>query len=308
MNTLGFESIKPNYLRHPAWRWAVAMSCMVDGSDPKEIMRVASLSDDTWLLEACTFFRYREDIIHSTMSFRSKHPAMFEAFLIHNDSKTTGGFKWLLEAYLMTNATDEMIAEEVGTLHGARTIELYRKVYFDIDHYRSKPSSVLCNVLATSLSMHHEQSEVDFTWKSFAYTMGFEAMKNLVRFKTGGTLSPEYATYFRTVTGDRRIYNAYHATGDIRARHVESALLLVDSADKHYNMSKLKDGLEEDGKVGELVAKEMLSALEKAFLDTSLEARIDNDVGVSERCMGTDNFRPDLALEQRVLPAASREN
>ena len=305
MNALTAEVIKPNYLRHPGWRWNVALRCMVDGSDTDSVIRSARLAADPCLVEACEFYRGREEIASHSDYHRMQHPVIHEAFMLRLSANFFGGYKWLLEALLMTDASNKEIADQFHPLYGEDTVEMFRKVFFDVDHYRSNPANMLVSVFANSMQTTHSSTDCDFTWKAFAYQRGFEAFLELIRFRAGGLLPAPHVSFIREVAKQRAYYNAYHVSASLRASYNQAALALFDHADKLWHLEKVTEQLGDREDMGKLTAQAVLTSLEQALTDPGIEARVAAEHSFAEPCLSS-RFVPDLELEKRALPRVGK--
>lgn len=302
-NILKTEAARPNYLRAPNWRWNIALRCLIEGVLPEEVIRRSLAAKDKWLLEACRFYEDRQELVEYTGRLQIRFPVMHEAFMLFHDSRPTGGYKWLIEAMLMTDASDQDIANTFHPLYGADTIEMFRKVYFDIENYKSDPAAVFCTILATALQTTHSVTDCDFTWKAFAFARGFEAIQDLINFRGGADLSSDYVRFMREISMKRRYYNEYHQTASLRASFSHDAMALFDQADRLWNMQEARKRLggdSDDEGSATSTANQILTALEQAFLDPDLEKRIAERSGVAEP---TNNpmFVPDTALEEKMM-------
>jgi hypothetical protein len=307
-NILDTVSAKPNYLRHPGWRWNIALHCLVEGASPEEVIRRSNMANDPWLMEACKFYQDREELMHYSGRLQRRFPVMHEAFMLFHDSKPAGGFKWLIEAMMMTEATDDQIATTFCPLYGAATVTMFRKVFFDIDHYKHSAMATYCTIFATALQSTHMTCDTDFTWKAFAYALGFDAIQDLIKFRSGGTLSNDYVTFMREISAKRRYYNEYHQSASIRASFSQPAIALFEQADRLWNMEQARKKLGGDGgNAAEAAAQVILGELEKSFLDPHLEERIAEKDALTEPTTNT-LFVPDTDLEQRMLNQVTTEN
>jgi hypothetical protein len=300
---LDTESARPNYLRHPGWRWNIALRCLVEESSPEEVIRKSNVAGDPWLVEACKFYRDREELINYTGRLQLRFPVMHEAFMLFHDSKPTGGFKWLLEAMMMTEATDQDIADTFHPLYGVDTVTMFRKVFFDIDHYKKDAVTAYCTIFANALNTTHMSCDCDFTWKAFAYALGFDAIQDLVKFRAGGNLGSNYVQFMREISAKRRYYYEYHYSASLRASFSEQAVSLFEQADRLWNMERAREKLG-DGGVANQAAQSILNVLEEAFLDPDLERKIADKSGLTEPSTNPA-FVPDMALEQKMLQRAT---
>jgi len=279
------------------------MKCLIDPTvTADEEITLAKRAGDEMLVEACHFYRQREDILDYSPDFLSRYPAMHEAYQLFRNCRQVGDYKWLIEALMMTDASDEEIAAEFGPLYGAETIKRYRYVYFDVEEVKKKDARVFCTLLANSLEQTHHSTPCDFSWKLLAYYQGIDAFREFIKFQCGGTLPDPILSWMRDSSHCRKIYGEFHLTASLKQLYKQEALGILEHADRHWN-NAVSNKLNQLGNVDDLVLQTgegIITMCQEALLDPELEqnsreAKTFYEAGVSPK------FQPDADLHGRVI-------
>ena len=138
----------PSNMRHPAWRWNMAMAYTL-------VPRLEKLYTipDKMLHSVVVFSRNLTNCKFNPDIMNAKYPAMFEAFLIFNQGNTPCGLRWFLEAFLMTESDFPEIAAHFPLRLGAETVQAYKTMFFDIDEYLDNRIYVMSNILSACVMM-----------------------------------------------------------------------------------------------------------------------------------------------------------
>jgi len=201
---------RPPYLRHPAWRWQLALHSIVDDAMP-EIYN----SNDMWLVEACRFYNAVSRGV-SDLKLMDRYPELYEAWLLQQQVHPKLGLKWAMDGYLMTGISDDDIAGICKyLLHGKDSIKAYRSVFFDISEYQDYDDLLSNNLLAISLQST-EWTDCDFIYKMFARHNGIDMFRKLLRFKIGGLLDRKIEEYIFQVTKYRREWAMLQTVVDLQ--------------------------------------------------------------------------------------------
>lgn len=292
----------PDYFRSPCWRWNLAHMCYLnDAIDIRELMRAARAGDDPWLLEACQFYRHARGSNVCNPMNQVRYPEMYEAFMLMMANNQFADYRFALQAMCCTTATDEEIAAAVEPNNGARVIELFRKVFFDIDAYKHNKIKMVCSVLAQAeRNVHDPTQDSDFTWKIMAYHNGFDAFQAFMGFRAGGFLPENLISYMTTISTLRRIYASFHLTLSMRTMFAAERIALLDHIDKHEAMKKAMPGHSDLDKVNEVSANafiEMVQNHADQFVAGKRDATPHTfEAGVSPK------YLPDATLARRLLP------
>jgi len=271
----------PISMRHPAWRWNAALLVVADKGN---VSQSVSLCKDLDIREAVKFCNDKQRPIPVNHNmYVEKHRDVYEAYLINMSNNPNGGYKWQIEAMLMTGVDHATIASNYMFDHGAKTIATYEKLFFDISPYREKPLCVLGNVLSSSLSASTGIDDYDYSWKAFAYSKGYEDLLKFLSFRTGSRLTKNMRKWFDEMTQDRVAYGAFSTSAQMRNMFNQQAIQVLDIASRYYSISqtvanKLKNP--QDGVT--LAAKEVLAALQDVILDPNIEHRVANNTSREE--------------------------
>jgi hypothetical protein len=264
----------PVAMRHPAWRWNVALLLAADLDN--EIARGTSIAtDDHYIGRSLRFCKERQDPLSGASLFRSRYPDIYEAYLINMSNNPTGGYKWQIEAMLMTDVEYKEIANNFMLEGGEDTIRAYAKLFFDIETYRHKECCVLANVLSSSLAASRGMDDFDYTWKAFAYAKGYDNLRKFLKFKAGFSLPPNLRKWFDTATQDRVAYGAYSSSSNLRNMYNHQALAVLDVASRYYTVANgVANKLQNTDGDTSTAAKEILGALQEVILNPRLENKI----------------------------------
>lgn len=264
----------PLAMRHPAWRWNVALLLAAD-RDNAIIEEGRLLPEDPYISRALRFCRERQDPLSGAALFRDRYPALYEAYLINLSNNPHGGYKWQIEAMLMTDASFEDIANNYLLEGGVETVRTYSKLFFDISPYKEKELCVLANVFSSSLGGIRGIDDFDYTWKAFAYAKGYDNLLKFFRFKAGHRLPPALKKWFEESTQDRVAYGAYSTSGNLRNMYNHQALAVLDVASRYYTISNsVLQKVQDNDDDASIAAKQILGALQEVILNPKLEEQI----------------------------------
>lgn len=239
MNPALLESF-PGYIRQPNWRWNVVMAYQADpGLSEAYVIR------DPVLFNAVRFYRmFRGDNLNGSQKYTivsRMFPEVLEAFVIYHNGSNGCGYRWALEAAVMTGESSEEIAKLFPFNGGAKTVETYVKMFFDVRDYLKSEMSLISSVLASSLSRDVDTSDYDFTWKSAAFYNGMDGLRALVRCRAGGRLTQKMRAWMREVINDRYLYRTYTLSSNMKKEYVEQSLALYSAVQTHW---RIEDGKE----------------------------------------------------------------
>jgi hypothetical protein len=282
--------LKPYSMREPAWRFNLALAFAVAPQ-----LNESLGFEDRYLNHAIQFYRRWSDKVSNKMASR-EYPSIFEATQIHLNSRPTGGYRWLLEAALMTSATDEEIADLFSFRYGADTIRAFRRIYFDIDPYRDKKACVVANVLSTSLSNMRGSEDYDYTWKMMCYDNGWEGLLALIDYQAGSPFTKKFQKYFRDMSTSRISYNSYHISV-LKQSHRESAMRTIETAQTLWH-TESKTQVDKGSEELQEAAKQILESCRDAITAPTLEDFIQSNV---EGWEGLRNVEyPEIPTENTV--------
>jgi len=224
-------TLKPEWMRPPCWRWMVSEDYLANPT-----LYIDDIGEDSILAEAARYKRYEKIHLNSPRKLMRRFPAMQEAFQIYLNSRQEG-WKWMLEAYLMTGLSDREIASRFKLPMKEEVIRRYRKVFFDIDSYRHSLPAVTANLLATSRVKADSTGVSDYTWKVFAYVWGAEAFENMF-LPVQGRKDQEQLLWLRETNSVRLDAYAFNVTSNMKSTYNEQALATLDTASKYWDIKE----------------------------------------------------------------------
>jgi hypothetical protein len=218
---------------------------------------------------------------------RELYPHIADAFDIYNSNQIVFGHRWVIEAYLMTDATNTYIAQKYDFHSKGRAIAIYRKLFFDIDPYRHLKECVLGNVLCLSIMNNKEMEDSDFGWKSYAYKFGKTHFSRLLDFHLGGDpLTVAQRAHFTQLLEDRVLYASSQSVLHMKRMHLEQIGLLTSlnsrissggRFNKESDMEELASGV-----------SSILDAFSKTANSDHLEKHIASNTGKHEKRLDVD--------------------
>jgi hypothetical protein len=260
--------LTPEHMRMPCWRYAIATRYSADPTLPE-----FKILSDTTLAQAVRFYRGRSDLKNRPEFYAMSFPAMWEAHLLNTANKEFGGYKWQLEAMILTGADNATIANALKLTAGADTVEVYKKVFFDVDSYLDNRNCLLAQILSTSILTGSSYADYDYTWKAIALEWGFEGFQRFIEFKCGGRLPSDMKSWLDEVSKDRLSYATYHNTSHIRSLHKEEAMNILSTAQSHWNIRDDKTD-EVKTQAANAAARSLLDGINMVMTDKNLERRI----------------------------------
>jgi hypothetical protein len=264
----------PIAMRHPAWRWNAALLVVADPNNNVDTAAVMETTD-SYVSRAIKFCREKQNPVTSPRMYWARYADIYEAYLINMSANPNGGYKWQLEAMLMTGTDADTIAENYAFQGGADTVRAYAKLFFDIEPYREKELCVLGNVLSSSLAANIGIDDYDYSWKAFAYDRGYDNLLKFLRFRAGSRLPKALKKWFDEMTQDRVAYGAYSASANLRNMFNHQALQVLDVASKYYSVTHaILQNTPNDDNDASLAAKQILGALQDVILNPNIEQRV----------------------------------
>ena len=206
-------------MRPPMWRWSRIVSTGPDGPVKGE---------DQWIGRGWRFDRdYRKGA--SGTELDRKYPGCRAALEAFSDSRP-GGWKWMLEALLMSSSSDRDLADLIGDRKAGKAVTAYRKLFFDIDEYRDSPMAVSVNVLASAGNRAGVMGTSDYVWKLFSYTWGAEEFMNAVcRGPETGSMTDKQQKWMAAAIRQENMFRAMNAVEELKAGWSEQAAMTLDS-------------------------------------------------------------------------------
>ena len=302
VNPVNEERFKAAHYRSPAWRWNIARQCVLDPAVRLyEVLETAKAAEDIWLYEACKMYTSMSKMTTIDPVLVSRHAPMYEAYIISKGNHQGPDLRWVAEALLCTaEGTDEAVAAVLRCTHGTATIEMFRKVFFDIEHYKNDPELMLCVILAQAERASGDPAhDSDYTWKCLAMNMGFDMFRAFMRFRGSGIMEDHIQAYLSKVTTARKIYAGCETVMKLKDAFNPERLPFMEHVNHH--VAAVKAINEED--VGDI------STLKDACVSAFFErVQLDVEKGLLPRSGPipffergvSDKFLPDASLRDRL--------
>lgn len=287
--TVGEMRTMPACFRPPCWRWLTVMEWLADPTRPLD-----DLKDDRPLYVGAVMYRRNKfgDGRDKVTLSQDELSAYRNAFHIYTHCYGRYGWRWMIEALLMT-AEDELEISQLSGSLNARTIAAYRDLFFDVDGLLPYPLDTVTNVLNAARSASSGSEVYDYTWKNFAYRWG---MQDFLGYVQTGRLSDDHKDWFKEQTGVRLLEGAAQASADTRSLFCEATLAILATARDHWLLPK------EDNDINVRVSNQLLVQM----LDESTKQVHVQLMGATERYPAIEAI-PSYALPVALLPPPSVE-
>jgi hypothetical protein len=273
-------------VQNPAWRYIVASAVVVRprSAKGKEL--------DKYTEELVEFLKL---VSKDTDEARDMYPDIADAFDIYNSNQRLYGHRWVVEAYLMTDASDRYIAEKYDFPTKRKAIAAYRKLFFDIDSYRHLKECIFGNVLCLAALNHHDMDDCDFDWKAYAYSFGKKDFCRLVDFLMGGkALSATQRAHFNQLLADRVLYSSSNAVLHMKSAHLEKINLLSNLSVRLNSSSGGGGGIKATDEDVETGIFNIIEAFNQNATSDTLESRIASN---------TSKVEPRLSIDYKAIQA-----
>ncbi len=184
--------------------------------------------EDQWIGRGWRFDRdYRKNFKNPELD--RKYPGCRAALEVFSDSRP-GGWKWMMEALLMSSDTDRQLADLIGDRKAEKAVQAYRKLFFDIDDYRDSPMAVSVNVLASAGNRAGVMGTSDYVWKLFSYTWGAEEFMSAVcKGPETGAMTDRQQKWMADAVRQENMFRAMNAVEELKTGWSESAAMTLDS-------------------------------------------------------------------------------
>jgi len=280
------QDTKAKSSRNPAWRFieagAILRGQSKGPSSDRDVNRMVGF------LKALT---------HPSKDARSLYPDLADAFDIYNANQRLFGHRWIVEAYLMTSAGNDYIADLYDWYTGSKAVASYRKMFFDIDSYRHLKHCVAGAVFCLSAANKTSTEDCDYGWKSYAYEFGKNEFNTLLDFVIGcKPLSEKQRAYFSQMYNDRIVYASCQIASDVDNLHLEQAALITGLN------SRINDHQEQivSNEISDKLVTALLSTVHGIATSDSLEDSIQSNIS---------KYEPRLKIDYEVLdPPSSGES
>lgn len=154
-----------NVRRPPDWRWQRACA-LADGD------RISPGRDDEYVKFAAKFRRLmgRCTSDRAKLAALDAHPTMYEAYAVYSQSDARDDTRWCLEARVLSRESSQNISRK--TMLQRAVLDLYCKIFFDVEDRLSAPSVITHVVIKKAAQMGLAERDHDGLWKLFGYWLG----------------------------------------------------------------------------------------------------------------------------------------
>lgn len=163
------KSCKDHSKRFPHWRWARA--CEIDAGGHKPTRRLDGEEGFKWIRRALRTKRRieraagRQEMLYAAMI---RDPEMFWAHTIWSEDKNQ--VRWAIEARVLADEPDEVIAEKLGSEPGI--INAYINVFFDVRGKLRHMDYVQTVIMGDAVTRGLTERHYDLLWKMMALQGG----------------------------------------------------------------------------------------------------------------------------------------
>ena len=256
--SIQLERMKPEWTRHPAWRWQQVLG-FITSNDPIFLV-------DSYVQRMAEMYRalsYGDPATACAMV--SNYLPEYQAHILNTQTSLFGGAKWQIEALIMSGCDDDEL-QDMLPVAGYQVYEVYRKIYFDVDSYLSDKSCVLANIFSTSYATNSIYKDCDLLWKMLAYNLGKEKFQNVLAHQGGALLEEDIQVYMHSWQQARTLYHSHHMINDMRLMHNEALTSTVlRLARSKFNMDDQQIREQEELKIQGCV-KQLLGSIEHSMM------------------------------------------
>lgn len=207
------------------------MSYLADPSKPLTHVR-----HDEKLYNGAKFYRDRKRLIKcNPLLLKQRYPEYMQAYNIFYHSHY-GGWRWYIEALLMAGCSNEEIRELLKINIPVEVLDIYRKVFFDVEPYLQSEAAVYANILSISRLNIKPKTDCDYTWKIFAYTWGAEPFLKCFANSSPSTNEP-YARWFRDMAKANLTVSAFQYSADLKKSYNMETLEILRIAKDYWTIS-----------------------------------------------------------------------
>jgi len=164
---------------------------------------------DKYINMLMEYMRNQRNGLNNTAMLFGPSLAIAQAYHIFHRAGI-GGFRWFVEAFIMSGAQEEEIAKHIQMDEAKRTIRAYKKLFFDIYPYRNHKINLIANVMSMSDSPMKGGLDCDMGWKMLAYTKGVKAIKELSAFMLGKPFGADMRKWYSDITRDLTLYAGFN--------------------------------------------------------------------------------------------------
>lgn len=265
---------KPFWLRPPCWRWNIILAFQADPSlDPLLVQQ------DDYLYEGILYYRSKKISVNlGSTAYISKYPELAYVHDIFNCGRY-GSWRWIIEALITAGLDNRAIVTLLNVPITEQAIQIYRKLFFDVEDYLHSGPAVESNILSTSRLSMQGRLDCDYTWKLFGYIWGGPAFIDNFMSKR---MSPDAKVlkWFKDLARERLTINAFQASSELRYSYNIEGLEILKTAKEYWAIT------EDDMQQGEdLAANSFISSM-ASHIDMCLLRAADKSATATEDRLG----------------------
>ena len=222
------EAPVPAWMQHPGWRWERVLRYNFGGD--------ALLLRDPFVNAMSPIYRSTGTPYERALC--ATRSEAYQAYQLNARASHHCGAKWQVEAMIMAGASNDDINTRLPMPGGPEVYEFYRRTYFDVTDYLYSQHCMLSAVLGYSAGTGDEFADCDITWKMLGYTLGLEALDELLWHLAGKPLPRYIKEFIADFKQSRALYYSYHVVQDARLCFKEQLLPLLNLLDSMGNGPK----------------------------------------------------------------------
>ena len=249
------DCLRTNPLRRPDWKWQRAIG-IHQGTHPPTTAKIDGPAGSFMIRRAVRFLealdRGRNDYQHLTLC--ADMPDLYWAYYAY--SVHTAGMRKTLEAYLLTGATDQELAETIGMT--PETIRAYEALFFNVrDKLRYREYILNCAIGTQAIQRGIHGNETELLWKLYGYFYGVHFLQALTGNATAAPMHCSSASDVIAAAQDDAV-STLKLRAAVAAKTVgvnpSTQLALLDIFTKFVEIENASDGSRGGGQQQILVA------------------------------------------------------
>lgn len=145
----------------------------------RENLPLSKGSDPLEFRQWCRFLKKIQRACFADMlDLQAKHPEKYGAYKIWKDARSE---RWMLEASLLTIATFQQISEFLGVSEAV--VKDYEYMFFEVRSKLAHRGYILGSLHLAAASRSAHKHDMDFSYKTIAYGMGWDSFKEYVDYR-----------------------------------------------------------------------------------------------------------------------------
>lgn len=257
---MDLTTLKPEWLRPPCWRWNIIEKMLANPT-----ISLDTLKTDPLLYKGACFYRDVKSFKAKPALYMKKYPELNICREIYN-ANNFHGWRWYIEALILTGATDKEIVELLKVPVDPAIIGIYRKLFFDVDAILQSSVAVNANILAIARVNQGQQLDCNYMWKIFAYTWGADAFIEHTSPKKQ-SVNKLHLKWFKDMAKEATVLGTFQMTSDLRAMYNQQVLEVLKIAKDFWDISD-EDYSKGVKLAGEGFINELVGHLDMVLLDS----------------------------------------